>query len=71
MYNESKAHMGSDQHLLRYHAGSIDLDITCKKGGFNVTPLADANWGNNPNNGKSTSSYVMMCNGPVSFKMGM
>ena len=34
--------------------------------------FSDANWGNNPDNGKSTLSYVMMmCNGPVSFKVGM
>ena len=32
----------------------------------------DANWGNNPDNRNSTWSYVMMmCNGPVSFKVGM
>ena len=72
MSNPSKVHMGAAEHLLRYLAGSIDFNVTYKKGGFKLTAFSDANWGNNPDNGKSTSSYVMiMCNGPVSFKVGM
>ena len=39
---------------------------------FRLNVYWDANWVNNPDDGKSTSSYiVMMCNGPVSFKVGM
>ena len=69
--NPSKAHMGSAKHLLRYLAGSIDFDLTYKIGRFKLTALSDTNWGINPDNGKSTSSYVMMmCIGPVSFKVG-
>ena len=60
MSNPSKAHMGAAKRLLRYLAGSIDFDITYEKGGFKLTALSDANLGNNPANGTSTSSYVMM-----------
>ena len=37
-----------------------------------VTAFSDANWGNNPDDGKSISSYIMlMSNGPVNFKFGL
>ena len=72
MSNTSKAHMGAAKNVLRYFACSIYFDRTYKKGGFRLTTFSDANWGNNPDNGKSTSSYLMMmCNGPVSFKVGI
>ena len=72
MSNPSKARMGAGKHLLRYLAASIDFNITYSQGGFKLTAFSDANWVNNPDNGKSTSPYVMMmCNGPVSFKVGM
>ena len=32
MSNPSKAHMGAAKRLLRYLAGSIDFDVTYKKG---------------------------------------
>ena len=33
--------------------------------------FSDANWGNNPDNGKSTSCYiVLMCKAPISFRTG-
>ena len=68
----SNAHMGAAKHVLRYHAGTINVDITYKKGGFTLTAFSDANWGNNPDTGKSMSSYIMMMsNGPVSFKEGL
>ena len=39
---------------------------------FRLNAYSDADWGINPNNGKSTSSYIMMmCIGPGSFKVGM
>ena len=64
--------MGAAKHVLRYFAGVINFDITYKKGGFIITAFSDANWGNNPDNGKSMSSYIMMMsNGPVSFKVGL
>lgn len=58
-------------YLGTYIAGSIDLHITYKHGGFKLTSFSGANLGNNPNNGNSTSSYLtMMYNGPVSVKVG-
>ena len=72
MSNPSEAHMGAAKHLLRCLAGSIDFNITYRKGGFNLTTFSDVNWCSNPDNGKSTSSYVViMCNKPVSFKVGI
>ena len=56
MSNPSKVHMGAAEHLLRYLAGSIDFNITYKKGGFKLTAFSDANCGNNPDNGNATSS---------------
>ena len=72
MSKPSKVHMGAAKHLLRYLAGSPDCRIVYKKGGFKLTAFSDTNWGNNPDNGKSTSCYViMMSRGPVSFKTGI
>ena len=68
----SKAHIAAAKHLLRYLAGTIDFAITYKQSGFKLTEFSDANWGNNPDNGKSMSSYVVFrANAPVSFKVGM
>ena len=67
----SKVHMGAAKHLLRYLAGTKDFAITCKRGKFTLDAFSDANWGNNPDNGKSTSCYiVLMCKAPISFKTG-
>ena len=55
MSKPSKAHMGAAKHLLRYLAGSTDSSITFKQGGLKLTAFSDANWGANPDNGKSTS----------------
>ena len=54
-----KAHMGATKHLLRCLVGSIDFSITYKQGGFKLTAFSDTNWGANPDNGKSTSSYII------------
>ena len=71
MSNPSEPHIGEAKHL-RYLAISIDFNITCKKGGFKLTALSEANWGNNPDNGKSTSSCVTIVrNGTANFKVGM
>ena len=46
--------------------------ITNKPGGFKLTIFPDANWGANPHNVKSTSSYIITpSNGPISFKAGI
>ena len=69
MCKPSKAHMAAAKHLLRYLAGTTSFAITYKRGGFKLTAFSDANWGNNPVNGKSTSSYIaFLSDGPVSFK---
>ena len=72
MSKPSKAHMAAAKHLLRYLAGTVDFAITYKQGGFKLTAFSDANWGNNPDNGKSMSSYIVfLANAPVSFKVGL
>ena len=64
--------MGAAKNLRRYLAGTTDFTIVYKKGGFKLTAFSDSNWCNNPNNGKSTSCYIMMLSrAPVSFKSGV
>lgn len=42
------------------------------QGGLRLNAHSDANWGNSPDNGESTSLCTMLvCNGPVSFKVGI
>ena len=65
MPKPAKAHMGATKHLLCFLAGSTYFFITYKQGGF-----SDVNWGNNPDNGRSTSSYLaMLANAPISFQV--
>ena len=72
MSKRSKAYKAAAKNLLRYLAGTVDFAITYKQGGFKLTAFSDANWGNNPDNGKSMSSYVVfLANAPVSFKVGL
>ena len=72
MPEPAKTHMGAAKHLLRYLAGSTDFFITYKRGGFRLTAFLDSNWGNNPDKGRSTLSYiVMLANSPISFKVGL
>ena len=69
MCKPSKAHMAAAKHLLRYLTGTANFAIPYKRGGFKLTAFSDANWGNNPDNGKSTSSYIaFLSDGPASFK---
>ncbi|CAM9823613.1 unnamed protein product, partial [Sphacelaria rigidula] len=49
----SKAHVAAAKHLLRYSAGMTDHKITYNQGGFQLTAFSEANWGDNPDNGKS------------------
>ena len=71
MSTPSKANMEAATHLLSYLDGSTDFSITYKQGGFKLKTFSDANWGANPNNGKSTSSYIiMLSNDPIRFKVG-
>ena len=72
MSKPSKVHMGAAKHLLRYLAGTTGFKIEYKKGGFKLTAFLDANWGNNPDNGKTTSCYlIMMSRASVGFKTGI
>ena len=72
MSKPAKAHLGAAKHLLRYLAGSTDFFITDKYGGLRLASFSDANWSNNPDNGRCTSSYiVMLANAPISFKVGL
>ena len=64
--------MGAAKHLLRCLIGSTNFSITYKQGAFKLTAFSNANGGENPDNGKSTSSYIiMLSNGPISFKVGI
>ena len=68
----SKAQMEAAKHLLRYMAVSVNFPITYRGGGFKLTTCTDANWVGNPDNGESTSSYiVMLANGLINFKVGL
>ena len=63
MPKPSKAHMGAAKQLLRYLAGTTDFSIVYKRGSFKLSAFSDANWGNNPDNCKSTSAYLVMLSG--------
>ena len=72
MSKPSKAHVGAAKQLLRYLAGTTDFSIVYKRGGFKLSVFSGANWGNNPDNGKSTSAYlIMLSKAPISFKSGI
>ena len=72
MSKPSKAHTAAAKHLLRYLAGTVDFAITYKQGCFKLTAFSDVNWSNNPDNGKSMSSYIVfLANAPVSFTVGL
>ena len=72
MSKPSKVQMGAAKQLLRYLAGTTDFTKVYKRGGFKLSAFSDANWGNNPDNGKSTSAYlVMLSKAPISFKSGI
>ena len=72
MSTPAKIHMGAAKHLLRYLSGTKDFSITYKKGGLRLSAFSDSDWGNNPGDGKSMSSYIItMAKAPVSFKSGL
>lgn len=64
-----KVHMAALKHLFQYMAGLTDFIITFKQGGFDLRPSFD-NLGNNPDNGKSTTSFIVtLSKASVSFKV--
>ena len=68
----SKAHMATAKHLLRYLAGTMDFIITYKKDGLKRMAFLGENWGNNLDNGKSMSSYIVfLSNAPLIFNVGL
>ena len=68
----AKIQMRAEVHLLCYLVGSTDFFIAYKQGDFRVASFSDANWGNNPDNGWSTSSHiVMLANAQISFEVGL
>ena len=72
MSKPSEAHFTAAKHLLRYLSVTTESKITYKQGGFNPSTFSGANWGNNPDNGKLTSSYLaFVLKSVVSFKMGL
>ena len=67
-----KTTMGAAQDLLRYLALSTDFFITYKQGGFRLASFSDANWGNNLDNGRPTSAYIVtLTNAQIIFKVGL
>ena len=72
MSKPSKAHMGAAKYLLHFLAESVNFSITYMRKRFKLAAYSDANWGNNPDNGKPTSSYIfVLANGPISCKVGL
>ena len=67
MSKPSKAYMGAAKHLLAtWLAPPTSSSPTSWDDAF-----SDANWGDNPDNAKSTSSYIiMLADGRISFKVG-
>ena len=50
----------------------MGLVVTSRTGCFETTGYCDASWGNNPDNGKSTSGYLfILAGGPLSFKTAL
>ena len=71
MAKPSKVHMVAAKHTPRDLAGTTNFSITYEKGGFKLATFSDSNWANNPDDGKSTLSYVrMLANAPMSFRSG-
>ena len=64
--------MGANNYLFCYLAGSIDFSITYNQGGSSLGAFLSANWGNNPDNSRSMSSYIVtLANVLISFKVGL
>ena len=72
MSKSAKPYREAVKHLLRYLAGFIYFSITSKEGDVWLAAFSDANWGNNADNGRSRSSYiVMLANAPIIYKGGL
>ena len=72
MSKPSKVHRTAAKHFLRYLKGNMFLALTYRSECFKLEGFCDASWGNNPDNRKSTSGYLlMMAGGPLSFKTAL
>ena len=72
IWRPSEVHMGAAEHFLKYLQIPTVFTLVYRKGGLTRTSLSDSNWGNNPDNGKSTSCCIMMfCKAPVGFGSGV
>ena len=72
MPKTSNIHMGMAKYLVSYLVGFVSVSITYERGGFKLAAYSDAAWGNNIDNGKLTSLYIVILdNGPISFKVGL
>ena len=66
--NPARAHMTAAKHALRYLRGNPDLPITYKTGQFKLVAFADASFGANPDNGRSTTGYLFfLAGGLISY----
>ena len=66
----AKAKIGTAKQLLRFLAGSTDFSITYKEGGFRLSTFSGSNGGNNPDNGRSTLSYIVtLASAPINIKV--
>lgn len=59
----AQAHMTAAKHALRYLRGKPDLPIVFKRGQFRIAAFADASFGANPDNRKSTTGYLFFLGG--------
>ena len=72
MSKPAKANIGAAKRLFCYLAVSTDFSITNTQVGLRLAAFSDANWGNNPDNGRSTPSFiVILANALISFKVGL
>lgn len=73
MPKPARAQVAAAKHLLRYVAGTTDFSTIYNMGDFKISivAFADASWGNDPTNGRSMSSYmVMLSKAPVKLQNG-
>lgn len=72
MSKPPELHMTAAKHLARYIKANMSLPLTYQTGCFQPRGFCDASWGNNPDNGKSTSGYLfMMAEWPLNFKTAL
>ena len=68
----SNIDMTAAKHILRYLKGDMSLALTHRTGCFHMEGFCDASWGNNPDNGKSTSGYLFKrARGPLDVKIAL